>query len=59
MMKDRQRARGRSRLAAARKKPVGSCHRRTVDLSSEHGEFVPKHHDFQLLEIGRPQAQGN
>jgi hypothetical protein len=38
--------------------PVGPRHRRTAGSSPEDGEFVPKHDDFQLLEIVRPKAQG-
>jgi hypothetical protein len=34
--------------------PVSPRHRRTAGSSPEDGEFVPKHDDFQLLEIGRP-----
>jgi hypothetical protein len=28
-----------------------------VGSSTEYGEFVPKHHDFEVLEIVRPKAQ--
>jgi hypothetical protein len=57
MTKDRQRARGRRRLAAARK--GRSAHDIPgAGASPEDGELVPKHDDFQLLEIGRPTAQG-
>lgn len=38
--------------------PVGPHHRRTAGSSPEDGEFVPKHDDFQVLEIVRPKAQG-
>jgi hypothetical protein len=37
--------------------PVGPRHRRTAG-SSQDGEFMPKHDDFQLFEIVRPNAQG-
>jgi hypothetical protein len=39
--------------------PVGPRHRRTAGSSPGDGEFVPKHDDFQLLEIVRPKAQGS
>ena len=39
--------------------PVGPRHRRTAGSSPEDGEFVPKHDDFQLLEIVRPKAPGS
>jgi hypothetical protein len=39
--------------------PVGPCHRRTAGSSSEDGEFVPNHDDFQLLELVRPETQGS
>jgi len=38
--------------------PVGPRHRRAAGLSTEDGEFVLKHDDFQLLKIVRPNAQG-
>jgi hypothetical protein len=28
-------------------------------LANDNGEFVPKHDDFQFLEIVRPKAQGS
>jgi hypothetical protein len=40
-------------------KPVGPRHRRTAGSSPEDGEFVPKHDDFQFLEIVRSKAQGS
>jgi len=33
--------------------------RRTAGSSPKDGEFVPKHDDFQILEIIRPKAQGS
>src|SRR6266849_3919827 len=39
--------------------PVGPRHRRTAGSSPEDGEFVPKHEDFQFLEIVRPKTQGS
>jgi hypothetical protein len=56
MMKDRQRACGKSRLAAARKSRSVHVIPRTAGSSPEDGEFVPKHDDLQLLEIVRPKA---
>jgi hypothetical protein len=57
MMKDRQRARGRSRLAAARKS-------RSVDVIAGRrvrrrrmASSWSKRDDFQLVEIVRPKAQ--
>src|ERR1700730_3540503 len=41
------------------KDPVGRCHPRTVRSSSEDGELMPQHDDFELLEIGRANAQGD
>src|SRR5262245_22651063 len=50
-MKDRQRAR-----AEAGWPPLGRARqRRTTGLSPEDGEFVPKHDDFQFLELVRPK----
>ena len=40
-------------------KPGTVQHRRTSGSSSEDGEFVPKHDDFQFLEIVRPIAQSS
>ena len=56
-MKDRQRARGRNRLAAASEESVGPRHRRTAGSSPEDGEFVPKHDDFQVFEVVRSTVQ--
>jgi hypothetical protein len=39
--------------------PVAPRQRRTAGSSPENGEFVPKHDDFQLLEIVRPKAPGS
>src|SRR5713101_3957465 len=39
--------------------PIGPCHHRTAGSSPEDGDFVPKHDDFQLLEIVRPKAPGS
>jgi hypothetical protein len=56
MMKDRQRARGRNRLAAARKSRSVHVIAGTAG-SPEDGEFVPKHDDFQVFEVVRSNAQ--
>jgi hypothetical protein len=37
---------------------VGRRQRRTAGSSPQDGEFVPKHDDFELLEIVRPNVQG-
>jgi hypothetical protein len=39
--------------------PVGPRHQRTAGPPPEDGEFVPKHDDFQVLEIARPKAQSS
>jgi hypothetical protein len=57
MRKDRQRARGRSRLAAAREQAVGPRHPRTAGSSPKDRELVPEYDDFQLLEIARLKTQ--
>jgi hypothetical protein len=45
----------RQELADGREEePVGPPHRRTAGSSPEDGELVPKHDDFQFLEIVRP-----
>src|SRR5262245_11454485 len=36
---------------------VGPRHRRPAASSSEDGEFVPQHDDFQVLEVVRPNAE--
>jgi hypothetical protein len=59
MMKDRQRARGRRRLGCRKEEAVGPRHLQPAAASPEDGEFVPKHNDFQFLEIVRLKAQGN
>ena len=38
--------------------PVGPRQRRTAGSSPQDGKFVPKHDDFEFLEIVRPNAQG-
>jgi len=48
-MKDGQRARGRSRLAAAKKEAVRDRHRRAAGLAPKDGQLVPQHDDLQLL----------
>ena len=56
MMKDGQRARGRSRLAAARKhRSVHVIAGRRV-RRREDGEFVPKHDNFQAASGARPKT---
>jgi hypothetical protein len=50
----------RQETAGRRKEEaVGLRHHGPAGASPEDGEFVPKHDDFQLLEIVRPKAQGS
>src|SRR6267378_7451638 len=65
--KQRPRCDDKGLPACARQKPAGSRkeepvaprHRRTPGSSPEDGDFLPKHDDFQLLEIVRPKAPGS
>src|SRR5882672_12007681 len=65
--KQRPRCDDKGPPAGTRQKPAGSReeepvaprHRRTAGSSPEDAEFVPKHDDFQLLEIVRPKAPGS
>jgi hypothetical protein len=59
MMKDRQRARGRSRLVAAKEQPVDRRYRLTAILPTQDGEFMSQHDDFQVFEVVRATAQGS
>jgi hypothetical protein len=38
--------------------PAGPRHRRTAGSASQDVEFVPKHDDFQVLKVVRPNVQG-
>ena len=58
-MKDRQRTRGRSRLAAAERQAVNRGDRRTSRLPAQNREFVPQHDDLKLLQLLRPKAQNH
>jgi len=58
-MKDRQRARGSNRLAAAKNNRSATVIAGTARLAPQDRQFVPQHDDFELRELLRPNAQGN
>jgi hypothetical protein len=45
------------RLAAAREETVTFVQPRPGDLAAKNREFVPKHDNFELLELARAQPQ--
>jgi hypothetical protein len=51
MTKDRQRARGRTWPAAVKNSRSGRRHCRPSSLSTQNGEFVLQHNDFQLFPV--------